>query len=563
MKRCLPGQRNAARRWHQHTGGLCEDADLEAFPGAPTILRHKDLNRKVYVNIHVDDILLVCNPGDVEWFQSTVDATLTMKVDGPHLPGSGNQLMYLKKRMTMQPNGSLIQPNSTYIPKLVALMKVSGRRKKGLPYHATLENFNADLMVESELLDTEQAATFRSGLGLALYLAMDRPDIQFAVKTLASYMSKPTIKALSALKHLASYLDGTADDGLLVQSADEGQCIFDAWRDDEWISDEVSFPSDRATARFNIDAFSDSSWADCKTTRKSTSSGLVFLNGAMIFEHLSNTSLSCVVELRSRALRCKRFDGGVYVSLQTVQISLQGFMALVQRAGTGRLKHVQIRQFYLQNLLRAGIFTIHKINTKINPSDLNTKRLSSERRRFLGRLIGLFMTSERNDDNEIRQMRRVNRVSRQQCVRLVQMATAALGICSQLKGCSSVSGAGIPAEYFEKEAMGYSGGLSGYDSFICSARTGDDDCSSLQNFHPCAWVFSAGGRCSIHLLWTSDLGTQQTHALDGDKDARQNHGLETQDVCISFLLYSFQDGCLAMKLTICMRDFVKLNREVT
>ena len=97
-------------------------------------------------------------------------------------------------------------------------------------------------------------------------------------------------------------------------------------------------------------------------------------------------------------------------------------------------------------------FTIHKINTKLNPSDLNTKRLSSERRRFLGRLIGLFMASERNDDNEIRQMRRVNRVTRQQCVRLVQMATAALGVCSQLKGCSSISGAGIPAEYFEKEA---------------------------------------------------------------------------------------------------------------
>ena len=82
--------------------------------------------------------------------------------------------------------------------------------------------------------------------------------------------------------------------------------------------------------------------------------------------------------------------------------------------------------------------------------------------------------------------------------------------------------------------MGYSGGFSGCDFFIGSARTGNDGCSSLQNFHLCAWVFSAGGRCSIHLLWTSDLGTQQTHALDGDKDARQNHGLETQDVCISF-----------------------------
>ena len=91
-------------------------------------------------------------------------------------------------------------------------------------------------------------------------------------------------------------------------------------------------------------------------------------------------------------------------------------LALVQRAGTGRLKHVQIKQFYLQNLLRAGIFTIHKINTKLNPSDLNTKRLSGERRKFLSRLIGIFMADscEENDDSELRRVKKVNQVTKQQ-----------------------------------------------------------------------------------------------------------------------------------------------------
>ena len=55
-------------------------------------------------------------------------------------------------------------------------------------------------------------------------------------------------------------------------------------------------------------------------------------------------------------------------------------LALIRRTGTGRLKHIQIKQFYLQNLLRIGVFSIFKINTKINPVDLNTKRLSGERR---------------------------------------------------------------------------------------------------------------------------------------------------------------------------------------
>ena len=85
---------------------------------------------------------------------------------------------------------------------------------------------------------------------------------------------------------------------------------------------------------------------------------------------------------------------------QRLYVDSASAMALMQRAGTGRLKHVQIKQFFLQNLLRAGIFTVHKINTKVNPGDLNTKRLSGERRKFLGRLSGLFMAKldEENDD---------------------------------------------------------------------------------------------------------------------------------------------------------------------
>eukprot|EP00435_Cladocopium_sp_Y103_P068897 s701_g32.t1 len=65
LKRCLPGQRNAALRWHQHFGQICEGAGLKAFPGAPTVMRHEDLSRKIFLNVHVD-ILLVCKPEDVQ-----------------------------------------------------------------------------------------------------------------------------------------------------------------------------------------------------------------------------------------------------------------------------------------------------------------------------------------------------------------------------------------------------------------------------------------------------------------------------------------------------------------
>lgn len=34
----------------------------------------------------------VCKPEDVQWFQTSVGATLTMKVDGPHVPGDGETI---------------------------------------------------------------------------------------------------------------------------------------------------------------------------------------------------------------------------------------------------------------------------------------------------------------------------------------------------------------------------------------------------------------------------------------------------------------------------------------
>ena len=65
-------------------------------------------------------------------------------------------------------------------------------------------------------------------------------------------------------------------------------------------------------------------------------------------------------------------------------------MGTIQRAGFGRMKHLQIRHLFLQGLLRMKVFSLHKISTKMNPADLGTKKLGLERRKDLGRLIGIF-----------------------------------------------------------------------------------------------------------------------------------------------------------------------------
>ena len=62
-----------------------------------------------------------------------------------------------------------------------------------------------------------------------------------------------------------------------------------------------------------------------------------------------------------------------------------------QQFGPGRAKHLATRLLWSQLALRRGWFAVHRVSTRVNPADLNTKVLSrdiSDRRRFLSRLLG-------------------------------------------------------------------------------------------------------------------------------------------------------------------------------
>ena len=60
---------------------------------------------------------------------------------------------------------------------------------------------------------------------------------------------------------------------------------------------------------------------------------------------------------------------------------------IMQRAGQGKLKRIHIRNLWIQDLVREKIIRLCRVPTAINPSDLNTKKLSQERRKKLMTLI--------------------------------------------------------------------------------------------------------------------------------------------------------------------------------
>ena len=200
LVRCLPGQRKAALHWHEHFESTVSKFDFIPFEGMVKVYKHKV--KCMYITIHVDDLLVIGSQDDCEWFKSEISKCFTVKSEGPYSLDERWECQYLKRTLICNETGIVIEPNERYIPKLLELLKMENRRGKSLPHHAQLEAYSADRVLEAEKLGISESKVFRGGLGICLYLAQDRPEIQESVKTLAGYMGCPTVKSMSALSIL-------------------------------------------------------------------------------------------------------------------------------------------------------------------------------------------------------------------------------------------------------------------------------------------------------------------------------------------------------------------------
>ena len=139
-----------------------------------------------------------------------------MKMEGPFSCEHPGVLYYLKRQIEFTPQGVYISPNSKYVPKLLQMFHLEEGRPRTTPQHVGLDVYDAETLKPEDFPSPEQSKAFCSALGICLYMAQDRYDIQFPVRLLASYMSKPTLLPMTALKKLASYLAFSKDMRMFV-----------------------------------------------------------------------------------------------------------------------------------------------------------------------------------------------------------------------------------------------------------------------------------------------------------------------------------------------------------
>ena len=203
------------------------------------------------------------------------------------------------------------------------------------------------------------------------FIAPDDPSVQFAAKEVCRSMSNPTDKDFGRVKKLVRFLTGVAEV---------------VW--------EYEWQQECETGVMTIHV--DSDWAGCGRTRRSTSGGVITC-GRHVLRTWSSTQpvvalssaeaeLYAMVEGTTRGLGLQTMlkEMGVKTSLVLATDS-SGAKSHSSTRGLGRMRHIEVKNLFLQDLVQKRAVVLRKVSGVNNPADVLTKYHSRE---TLTKLLG-------------------------------------------------------------------------------------------------------------------------------------------------------------------------------
>ncbi len=215
-------------------------------------------------------------------------------------------------------------------------------------------------------LDASKRTPYRAVVARANYLASDRQELQFLAKEVCRWMSSPTDVSLAALKRLGRYVH------------DHRRLVYHhPWQ-------TVS----------RVDTYSDTDWAGCVKTRKSTSGGCTML-GQHLIKSWSSTQASVSLSSGESEFYAAIKGAAVLLGAQSLARDLgKEFKArlgtdssaakgMCGRRGLGAVRHLETQYLWIQQAVRLRRVDLRQVAGDVNPADLFTKH-SLTRERLIG-----------------------------------------------------------------------------------------------------------------------------------------------------------------------------------
>ena len=365
----LYGTRDAAKNWQEEVGAMMKSWGFAQGRYNPCLYYHPVW--KIRTLVHGDDFVSTGGRESMQQFRKVLEHRFKTKtqVVGDGGAGEHAEARVLNRIVRVTSDGWEYEPDQRHIDMLIESLGLGQAKSVSSPGE---EEKKWEAEENEQLLEPDKAKHFRGHAARLNYLAPDRPDIAYSVKELCRAMAKPTVGAWKNLKRLVRYLIGKKRAVLKYP----------------WQGVEV-----------DVETYTDSDWAGCRKTGKSTSGGAVTI-GEHYIKGWSATQASITLSSAEAELvamtKATAETMGIMSMIRDLGHDKKGIvyadssaaLAIADRKGSGKLRHINIRVLWIQEKERREEVQLRKIKGTMNPADMMTKYLAPNRIADLARRLG-------------------------------------------------------------------------------------------------------------------------------------------------------------------------------
>ena len=366
LKKSIYGLKQSSRCWNTALDAHLKDMGFTQLKSDPCIYVSGEGEDTFYIGVYVDDLALA---GKNEAHMKCVKEELSSKFDIKDL----GELKYFLGMSVVQDQEKketwLGQPAHT--ARLLTKMGMSDCKPVKTPTDPSHH-----LVKATEAEETLDQRLYQSLVGSLMYLATcTRPDIAYAVATLARFSSKPNQAHWVAAKRVLRYLKGTSNLGILFRGSEPGSCV----------------------------AYADADWAGDVEDRKSTSGYMFLIAGGPVSwrsKKQDTVALSTAeaeyVALSSATQECvwmRRLNselGNPPEGPTTILEDNQSCIAMARNPQFhGRAKHIDIKHHFVREQLSSGKIELQYCPTHEMVADMLTKGLAQQQFCYLREKAGV------------------------------------------------------------------------------------------------------------------------------------------------------------------------------
>ncbi|KAD3640229.1 hypothetical protein E3N88_29452 [Mikania micrantha] len=370
LDKALYGLKQAPRAWYDTLSTFFLQNNFTRGSIDKTLFINKVGQHKLLVQIYVDDIIFASSDPSL-----CNDFTELMKKKF-EMSAMGELTFFLGLQIKQSTDGISIH-QSKYTKDLLKKFELQNCKPCPNPMSSTTQ-LDADL--KGKAVDE---TLYRCMIGSLMYLTASRPDIMFATCVCARFQAAPKESHLIAVKRIFRYLQGTQSLGIWYSTGHSCKLV----------------------------GFSDSDYAGCKLTRKSTSGGCQFLGNCLVsWQSKKQTSVatstaeaeyiaaaSCTSQILW--LQNQLLDYGIKESKTPLLMDSASALCIVKNpVQHSRTKHIEIRHHFIRDCFEKGLIDPKFVPSADELADIFTKPLETSTFQNLVLRLG---QNETTDEQEL------------------------------------------------------------------------------------------------------------------------------------------------------------------